>query len=88
MVRTNKSYHKTTLNIAKGRHQEEATVHLFGGANMSNDGTWHGGVTNHLGEVFSGSGGEIYKGLVCCDASVIPTALGMLKGYILGLAMC
>lgn len=55
---------------------------------MSNDGTWHGGVTNHLGEVFSGSGGEIYKGLVCCDASVIPTALGMLKGYILGLAMC
>ncbi|KAK4865103.1 hypothetical protein LT330_001726 [Penicillium expansum] len=60
-----------------GRHQEEATVHLLGGANMSNDGTWHGGVTNHLGEVFSGSGSEVYKGLVCCDASVIPTALGV-----------
>ncbi|KAI3294229.1 CAZyme family AA3 [Penicillium roqueforti] len=60
-----------------GRHQEETTVHLLGGANMSNDGTGHGGVTNHLGEVFSGSNGEVYKGLVCCDASIIPTALGV-----------
>ncbi|CAG8906406.1 unnamed protein product [Penicillium egyptiacum] len=60
-----------------GRHQEEVTVHLLGGANMSNDGTGHGGVTNHLGEVFSGSNSEVYKGLMCCDASVIPTALGV-----------
>lgn len=82
-VRVNKSHHKTTLNIAKGRHQEEITVHLLGGANMSNDGTGYGGVTNHLGEVFSGSNGEVYNGLVCCDASIIPTALGMLKGKVL-----
>ncbi|KUM59825.1 hypothetical protein ACN42_g7321 [Penicillium freii] len=60
-----------------GRHQEEATVHLLGGANMSNDGTGYGGVTNHLGEVFSGSNSEVYNGLVCCDASIIPTALGV-----------
>ncbi|KAJ6162957.1 hypothetical protein N7497_002936 [Penicillium chrysogenum] len=60
-----------------GRHQEEVTVHLLGGANMSNDGTGHGGVTNHRGEVFSGSNDEVHKGLVCCDASVIPTALGV-----------
>lgn len=54
---------------------------------MSNDGTGHGGVTNHLGEVFSGSNSEVYKGLVCCDASIIPTALGMLKGNTLWLYM-
>ncbi|OQE13450.1 hypothetical protein PENFLA_c048G06376 [Penicillium flavigenum] len=60
-----------------GRHQEEVTVHLLGGANMSNDGTGHGGVTNHRGEVFSGPNDEVHKGLVCCDASVIPTALGV-----------
>ncbi|KAJ5169647.1 uncharacterized protein N7500_002430 [Penicillium coprophilum] len=60
-----------------GRHQEEITVHLLGGANMSNDETGHGGVTNHLGEVFSGSNGEVHKGLVCCDASIIPTAIGV-----------
>ncbi|OQE08838.1 hypothetical protein PENVUL_c008G01117 [Penicillium vulpinum] len=60
-----------------GCHQEEITVHLLGGANMSNDGTGHGGATNHLGEVFSGSNSEVHKGFVCCDASVIPTALGV-----------
>lgn len=84
-VTIDKSHNKATLNIAKGRHQEETTVHLLGGANMSNDGTGHGGVTNHLGEVFSGSNGEVYKGLVCCDASIIPTALGMLQVKIYGL---
>ena len=44
---------------------------------MSSDGTGHGGVTNHLGEVFTGKGSEVYKGLVCCDAAIIPTALGV-----------
>lgn len=44
---------------------------------MSSDGTGQGGVTNNLGEVFSGPGDEVYEGLVCCDASVVPTALGM-----------
>jgi hypothetical protein len=44
---------------------------------MSSDGTGQGGVTNHVGEVFTGSGDEVHEGLVCCDASIIPTALGM-----------
>lgn len=44
---------------------------------MSSDGTGHAGVTNHLGEVFTGKGSEVYKGLVCCDAAIIPTALGV-----------
>lgn len=44
---------------------------------MSGDGTGQGGVTNHMGEVFTGSDDKVHKGLVCCDASVIPTALGM-----------
>jgi hypothetical protein len=52
-------------------------VHPLGGANMSSDGTGRAGVTNHLGEVFTGYGSEVYKGLVCCDASIIPTALGV-----------
>ncbi|KAJ5779576.1 CAZyme family AA3 [Penicillium paradoxum] len=60
-----------------GRYQEEITVHLLGGANMSSNGTGQGGVTNHLGEVFQGHGSEVYKGLMCCDASIIPTALGV-----------
>ncbi|KAJ5762401.1 uncharacterized protein N7511_005783 [Penicillium nucicola] len=60
-----------------GRHEEEVTVHLLGGANMSSDGTGQGGVTDHLGQVFTGPGDEVYNGLVCCDASIIPTALGV-----------
>ncbi|KAJ5133283.1 Glucose-methanol-choline oxidoreductase C-terminal [Penicillium atrosanguineum] len=60
-----------------GRHEEEITVHPLGGANMSSDGTGLAGVTNHLGEVFTGKGSEVHKGLVCCDASIIPTALGV-----------
>ena len=43
---------------------------------MSRDGTGRGGVTNHLGEVFIGYGSEVYPRLVCCDASIVPTALG------------
>ncbi|KAJ5150109.1 CAZyme family AA3 [Penicillium atrosanguineum] len=60
-----------------GRHEEEITVHPLGGANMSSDGTGLAGVTNYLGEVFTGKGSEVHKGLVCCDASIIPTALGV-----------
>ena len=62
-----------------GRHEEEVTVHLLGGANMSCDGTGQGGATNHLGEVFTGHDSEVHDGLVCCDSSVIPTALGKLS---------
>ncbi|EAW17024.1 uncharacterized protein NFIA_003800 [Aspergillus fischeri NRRL 181] len=58
-----------------GRHQEEVTVHLLGGANMSRDGTEREGVSNHLGQVFTGHGSEVHEVLLCCDASIIPTAL-------------
>lgn len=56
--------------------KSEITVHLLGGAIMSSDGTGIGGGTNHLGQVFTGKGTDVYEGLVCVDGSVIPTALG------------
>ncbi|KKK14322.1 hypothetical protein ARAM_000785 [Aspergillus rambellii] len=59
------------------RCQEEVTVHILGGANMSRDGTGREGVTNHLGQVYTGNGSETYRGLFCCDASTIPTSLGI-----------
>lgn len=65
-----------SLTQILGRHQEEVTVHLLGGANMSSDGTGQSGVTNHAGEVFTSLGSEVHQGLVCCDASIIPTSLG------------
>jgi len=52
------------------------TVHPIGGACMARDGTGRTGVTNHMGEVFTGSGSETHKGLIVTDAAVIPTALG------------
>lgn len=57
--------------------QEQITVHPIGGANYSSDGTGMGGATNHLGEVFKGSGAEVHQGLVCVDGSVVPCALGV-----------
>ncbi|KAL4940401.1 hypothetical protein BDV06DRAFT_20342 [Aspergillus oleicola] len=60
-----------------GRKQEEVTVHLLGGANMSRDGTGRQGVTNHLGQVFMGRESEVHPELICCDASVVPTSLGV-----------
>ncbi|KAL4894560.1 FAD/NAD(P)-binding domain-containing protein [Aspergillus ambiguus] len=60
-----------------GRHQEEVSVHVLGGANMSCDGTGREGVTDHVGQVFTGHGRDVYPRLVCIDASVIPTSLGV-----------
>lgn len=57
--------------------QEQITVHPIGGANYSSDGTGQKGTTNHIGEVFKGSGVDLHKGLVCVDGSVIPCALGV-----------
>lgn len=59
--------------------KEEITVHPLGGAIMSSDGTGVSGGTNHLGQVFTGQGSDVYEGLVCVDGSVIPTALGTKK---------
>ncbi|KAL3461657.1 FAD/NAD(P)-binding domain-containing protein [Aspergillus heterothallicus] len=60
-----------------GRNKEEVSVHVLGGANMSRNGTGYEGVTNHIGQVFTGHGTHVHPGLVCCDASVIPTSLGV-----------
>lgn len=43
---------------------------------MACDGTGSTGVTNHRGEVFTGSGDETHPGLIVTDAAVIPAALG------------
>ncbi|KAJ9142677.1 Cholesterol oxidase [Pleurostoma richardsiae] len=56
--------------------QQQVTVHPIGGACMARDGTGETGVTNHLGEVFSGPGKETHDGLIVTDAAIIPGALG------------
>lgn len=52
------------------------TVHPLGGACMSSDNTGLGGVVNHMGQLFSGSDTVVHEGIVCVDASIIPTSLG------------
>jgi choline dehydrogenase-like flavoprotein len=44
---------------------------------MSRDGTGANGVTNHMGEIFKGDGAEIYDGLIVCDGSIVPAAVGV-----------
>ncbi|KAJ4992841.1 glucose-methanol-choline oxidoreductase [Stagonosporopsis vannaccii] len=53
------------------------TVHPLGGACMSNDGTGSGGVVNHMGQVYCGLRQEVHKGLICVDASIMPTSLAL-----------
>ncbi|KAK4669784.1 uncharacterized protein QC763_206010 [Podospora pseudopauciseta] len=55
---------------------QQITVHPIGGACMARDNTGRTGVTNHVGQLFSGNGAEVHEGFVVTDASVIPTALG------------
>lgn len=43
---------------------------------MASDDTGSTGATNHLGQLFTGSGAETHEGLFCVDGAVIPTALG------------
>ncbi|TAQ91395.1 hypothetical protein B7494_g351 [Chlorociboria aeruginascens] len=57
--------------------QQEVTVHPIGGACMAQDGTGETGVTNHVGEIFTGYGDETHPGLIVTDGAVIPTALGV-----------
>ncbi|KAL4907588.1 hypothetical protein BDW74DRAFT_176339 [Aspergillus multicolor] len=58
-------------------YSDQVSAHILGGANMSRNETGSEGVTNHLGQVFVGQGPEVHAGLVCCDASAIPTSLGV-----------
>lgn len=44
---------------------------------MSSDGTGASGVTNHIGEIFNGNGTETHPGLIVCDGSIVPTAVGV-----------
>jgi len=44
---------------------------------MSKDGTGANGVTNHMGEIFKGNGAETYQGLIVCDGSIVPAAVGV-----------
>ncbi|KAI0883213.1 FAD/NAD(P)-binding domain-containing protein [Annulohypoxylon maeteangense] len=56
--------------------KQQVTVHPIGGACMARDGTGSTGATNHMGELFTGSGDKTHSGLIVTDAAVIPTALG------------
>ncbi|KAK6342288.1 hypothetical protein TWF718_007691 [Orbilia javanica] len=56
---------------------QEITVHPLGGARVSSDGTGGCGVVNHMGEVFTGDGSETHPGLIVCDGSAIPAAVGV-----------
>ncbi|KAJ3455563.1 hypothetical protein MRS44_017045 [Fusarium solani] len=56
---------------------QEITVHPIGGARMSADGTGNKGVTNHMGEIFKGNGTETHQGLIVCDGSIVPAAVGV-----------
>ena len=55
------------------------TVHPLGGARMSSDGTGQFGAVNHIGQLFTGLGNEVYEGIVCLDGSIVPTSLGNIK---------
>lgn len=44
---------------------------------MSNDGTGASGGVNHKGQLFKGTEGEVHEGLVVCDGTIVPAALGV-----------
>lgn len=52
------------------------SILYFSGACMARDNTGRTGVTNHVGQVFTGRGSETHEGLIVTDGAVIPTALG------------
>lgn len=48
-----------------------------GGARISKDNTGNNGVVDHVGELFRGNTAVKHRGLVVCDGSVIPAAVGV-----------
>jgi hypothetical protein len=63
--------------MSAGYMREQLTVHPLGGAIMSSDGTGRQGAVNHMGRLFNGQGAGVHKGIICVDAAVIPTSLGI-----------
>ncbi|CAH1758971.1 6683_t:CDS:10 [Entrophospora sp. SA101] len=59
----------------KLNHRGLVSVHPLGGCNMASDGSK--GVVNHKGQVFTGSGVEVYEDLYICDGSIVPTSLAI-----------
>jgi hypothetical protein len=48
-----------------------------GGARISNDNTGASGGVNDKGQLFTGNGEEVHDGLVVCDGTIVPAALGV-----------
>lgn len=63
--------------LSAGYMREQLTVHPLGGAIMSSDGTGRHGAVDHMGRLFAGEGSEVHRGILCVDAAVIPTSLGI-----------
>lgn len=63
--------------LSAGYMREQLTVHPLGGAVMSYDGTGRHGAVDHMGRLFTGQESGVHRGILCVDAAVIPTSLGI-----------
>ncbi|KAK1590288.1 glucose-methanol-choline oxidoreductase [Colletotrichum navitas] len=57
--------------------EKEITVHAIGGARISADGTGASGGVNDKGQLFVDNTDKVHKGLVVCDGTIVPAALGV-----------
>lgn len=60
--------------LIEGKNGPGLTVHPLGGCAMADSGAQ--GVVNHIGQVFSGSGEEVYSSLAVLDGSIMASAIG------------
>jgi choline dehydrogenase-like flavoprotein len=51
--------------------------HFSGGARISKDNSGNNGVVDHMGEIFQGNTENKHRGLIVCDGSAIPAAVGV-----------
>ncbi|KAH8723205.1 hypothetical protein GQ44DRAFT_774258 [Phaeosphaeriaceae sp. PMI808] len=63
--------------LSVGYMREQLTVHPLGGAIMSHDGSGRSGAVDHIGRLFTGQGTGVHGGILCVDAAIIPTSLGI-----------
>lgn len=56
--------------------KNKVTAHPLGGLGFAAEGTGRTGSVSHTGELFSGTGSEVYSGLCVVDGSVISRSLG------------